>query len=114
VESVQNACDQARCVARRIAGQPAAYDALPWFWTDQGTLKLQMAGLPTTECEEVVRGDTSGTACSVFLFQKDKLVCVESLNRPVDHMLARRLLTKGVTVTPEQAADVTFDLKALL
>jgi 3-phenylpropionate/trans-cinnamate dioxygenase ferredoxin reductase subunit len=114
VESVQNASDQARCVAQRILGQPAAYDALPWFWSHQGTLKLQMAGLPTSGCEEVLRGDSNGSACSVFLFHDGKLVCVETLNRAADHMLARRLLSLKIKVTPEQAADLKFDLKSLL
>lgn len=114
LESVQNACDQARCVARRIVGRPAAYDAVPWFWTDQGMLKLQMAGLSTAGCQEVVRGDTTGTACSVFLFHNGKLVCVESLNRPTDHMVARRLLAKGAAVTPQHAADMNLELKSLL
>jgi len=114
LESVQNACDQARCVARRIAGKPAEYDALPWFWTNQGPLKLQIAGLASAGCDEVVRGDPNGMSCSVYLFRNGKLVCVESLNRPADHMLARRLLTNGVAVTPQQAADGTFELKSLL
>jgi 3-phenylpropionate/trans-cinnamate dioxygenase ferredoxin reductase subunit len=114
LESVQNACDQARCVASRIIGKPAAYDALPWFWSNQGHLKLQMAGLPATGCEEVLRGDPNGTACSVFLFQGDTLVCVESLNRPADHMLARRLISSRAAVTPQQAGDPAFDLKSLL
>jgi 3-phenylpropionate/trans-cinnamate dioxygenase ferredoxin reductase subunit len=114
LESVQNAADQARCVALRIVGKPAAYEALPWFWSHQGELKLQMAGLPSTGCEEVVRGDPSGVACSVFLFRDGQLVCVESLNRAADHMLARRLLANRVVVTPAQAADASFDLKSLL
>jgi 3-phenylpropionate/trans-cinnamate dioxygenase ferredoxin reductase subunit len=114
LESVQNACDQARNVAMRIVGRPASYDALPWFWSNQGSLKLQMAGLPGTGCEEVLRGDASGTKCSVFLFREGRLVCVETLNRPADHMLARRLLAQRIPVTSQQAADVTFDLKSLL
>ncbi len=114
LESVQNAADQARCVAHRIAGQPAAYSALPWFWSNQGNLKLQMTGLPTSGCEEVLRGDPNGTVCSVFLFRDDKLVCVETLNRPADHMLGRRLLTNRVVLTPQQAGDLNCDLKALL
>lgn len=114
LESVQNASDQARCVAARILGKPAAYDALPWFWSHQGTLKLQMAGLPTNGCEEVLRGNPSGSACSVFLFAAGKLVCVETLNRAADHMLARKLLAQKVHMTPQQAADLTFDLKSLL
>jgi 3-phenylpropionate/trans-cinnamate dioxygenase ferredoxin reductase subunit len=114
LESVQNACDQARCVAMRIIGQPAAYDALPWFWSTQGHLKLQMTGLPSSGCEEVLRGDPNGEKCSVFLFREGKLVCVETLNRPADHMLARRVLVDQVALTPQQAADLTFDLKSLL
>jgi 3-phenylpropionate/trans-cinnamate dioxygenase ferredoxin reductase subunit len=114
LESVQNACDQARCVAQRIMGRPAAYDALPWFWSNQGPLKLQMAGLPSNGCEEALRGDPNGSSCSVFLFREGKLVCVETLNRAADHMLARRLISNRVALTPQQAADPTFDLKSLL
>jgi 3-phenylpropionate/trans-cinnamate dioxygenase ferredoxin reductase component len=114
LESVQNAVDQARCVAVRIGGQPAAYQALPWFWSHQGHLHLQMAGLSSSDCEEVLRGDPSNTSFSVYLFREGRLVRVESVNRPADHMLARRLLTGRVAVTPLQAADTDFDLKSLL
>jgi len=114
LESVQNACDQGRCVASRIVGKPAHYDALPWFWSNQGHLKLQMAGLPANGSQEVMRGDPNGTACSVFLFRGETLVCVESLNRAADHMLVRRLLSNRVAVTPQQAGDLAFDLKSLM
>ena len=114
LESVQNACDQARCVAARIAGNPGAYDALPWFWTHQGELKLQMAGVPGADYEEVVRGDERSSACSVFLFRQGRLTCVETLNRPAEHLLARKLLAARVPVTPTQAGDAGFDLKTLL
>lgn len=114
LESVQNAVDQARCVAARIAGQATPYQALPWFWSHQGSLQLQMAGLRLGDCEDVMRGDPEGTSLSVFSFRKDKLVCVESLNRPADHMLARRLLTGRIAVTKAQAADTSFELKSLL
>lgn len=114
LESVQNACDQGRCVAARIAGKPAVYDALPWFWSHQGSLRLQLAGLPAPGCEEVVRGDPEGSECSIFLLRGERLVCVESLNKPAEHMLARRLITKGARLTAEQARDRSFDLKSLL
>jgi 3-phenylpropionate/trans-cinnamate dioxygenase ferredoxin reductase component len=114
LESVQNAADQARCVASRLVGRAAAYDALPWFWSHQGHLMLQMTGLPSAGCEEVVRGDPTGTTCSVFLFREGKLASVETLNRAPDHMLARRLLTHRVAVTPHQAADREFNLRSLL
>jgi len=114
LESVQNAIDQARCVAGRIVGRPAPYQALPWFWSNQGHLHLQMTGLASSDCEEVLRGDPNSTSFSVYLFREGKLVSVESLNRPADHMLARRLLAARVAVKPPQAADTTFDLKSLL
>lgn len=114
LESVQSAVDQARCVAARIAGRPAPYRALPWFWSNQGDLRLQMTGLRSAECEETLRGDPSSSSCSVYLFREGRLVCVESLNRAADHMLARKLLAGGIAVTPQQAADTSFDLKSLL
>lgn len=105
---------KARGVAQRILGRPAAYAAIPWFWSYQGPLKLQMPGLPRSGCEEVVRGDPSSAEGSVFMFDQGELVCVESLNRPVDHMLARRLLASRRALSPKQAADVSFDLKNAL
>src|SRR6202000_1256182 len=57
LESVQNATDQARCVAARLSGDARAYDGLPWFWSDQGPDKLQIAGLTTGYDKVVVRGD---------------------------------------------------------
>ena len=114
LESVQNASDQARCIAMRIVGKRVPYQAVPWFWSHQAHLKLQMAGLPSPGCEEVLRGDPDSSSCSVFLFCAGALVCVESLNRPADHMLARRLLASHVQLAPTQAADSGFDLKSLL
>ena len=97
LESVQNACDQARCVASRIVGRPESYTALPWFWSNQGPLKLQMAGLPASGCEEVLRGDPNG----IDLFRVPVPAATTSfasraLNRAADHMLARRLLSNRV------------------
>lgn len=114
LESVQNASDQARCVAAGIVGKCAAYDAVPWFWSHQAHLKLQMAGLPGVGCEEILRGDEKNSTFSVFLFRDRKLVCVESLNRPADHMLGRKLLAQKIAVTPEQVADEQFDLRSLV
>ncbi|MFN3657185.1 MAG: NAD(P)/FAD-dependent oxidoreductase [Pseudolabrys sp.] len=114
LESVQNAVDQGRCVAKRIAGQAADYAAVPWFWSDQRDLKLQMVGL-TAGCDRtVLRGDTATRAFSVFCFSADRLVGIESVNRAADHMFGRRLLAAGQSITPEEAADPGFDLKARL
>lgn len=111
IESVQNAVDQARCVAARLVGRPAPYASLPWFWSEQGALKLQIAGLATPHDRAVLRGGPDGGAFSVFCFRGGRLAGVESVNRPLDHILARRLLAHGTDITPEQAADPGFDLK---
>ncbi|TXM90919.1 NAD(P)-binding protein, partial [Methylobacterium sp. WL122] len=109
IESVQNAIDQGRCLAARLTGRPAAYAALPWFWSDQGRFKLQIAGLSGPSDQSVRRGE--GEAFSVFRYRGERLVAVESINRAGDHMIARRILGAGRTPTPAQAADPTFDLK---
>ncbi|SEP40967.1 3-phenylpropionate/trans-cinnamate dioxygenase ferredoxin reductase subunit [Methylobacterium sp. ap11] len=112
IESVQNAVDGARCLAARLAGRPAAFTAVPWFWSDQGPLKLQIAGLSRPQ-DEAVRREAPGPGVSVFRYRDGRLTSVESLNRPADHMVARRLLQAGRGPTPDQAADPGFDLKAL-
>lgn len=111
IESVQNAVDQGRCLAARLTGRPSAYDAVPWFWSDQGPRKLQIAGLGSPDDTSVVR--RTGAGFSVFRFRGGHLSAVESVDRPADHMAARRILTAGRSLTPEQAADPAFDLKAL-
>ncbi len=114
LESVQNAVDQARCVAKRIIGEPEDYAAVPWFWSDQRDLKLQMVGL-TAGCDRtVVRGDPATRAFSVFCFHGERLIGIELVNRAADHMFGRRLLAAGETITPDEAADPGFDLKARL
>jgi 3-phenylpropionate/trans-cinnamate dioxygenase ferredoxin reductase subunit len=114
VESVQNAVDQARSIAARLTGHAAPYKALPWFWSDQGPLKLQMAGLAMGHDIAVVRGDRDSASFSVFCFADDRLLAVESVNQPADHMAGRRLLTSGAKITPAQTADTSVPLKALL
>jgi 3-phenylpropionate/trans-cinnamate dioxygenase ferredoxin reductase component len=113
LESVQNATDQARSVAARLTGKPAPYDALPWFWSDQGDLKLQIAGLAHGVDRWVTRGDPASRAFAVFGFIGDRLAVVETVNRGGDHMAARRILSSGAPLTPAEAADESFDLRKL-
>ena len=113
LESIQNAVDQAKRVAARLTGKPAPYDALAWFWSDQGDLKLLIAGLSHDVDQWVVRGDPATRAFSVFGFRGGKLAVVESVNRAGDHAAAKRILGTGKTMTPEQAADPAFDIRAL-
>ena len=99
IESVQNAADQARCAAANILGRPTAYTAVPWFWSDQVGVRLQIAGLRDAADEmEVVGGDD---AFSVRNLREGRLTCVESINRPSDHARARKELSLP---SPGQAA----------
>ncbi|MGO0684285.1 NAD(P)/FAD-dependent oxidoreductase [Pseudomonas fulva] len=111
LESVQNAIDQARTVAARLMGKPSPYAALPWFWTDQGDLKLQIAGLSNGYDSTVVLGSAQNRQLSVLCFRNERLVAVESCNRLGDHMAARKILARAPRLTAAQAAAEGFDLK---
>ena len=113
LESVQNAVDQARCVARVIMGQPEPYRDVPWFWTDQFEVRFQMAGLSGSHDQSVMRGCIETRKFSVFYFKQGHLLAVDSVNRPGDHVTARKMLAAATPLTPEQAADETLDLKRL-
>lgn len=114
LESVQNATDQARCLAAKLTGDKKPYDSHPWFWSDQGDDKLQIAGLTTGYDRVVLRGDPAKKAFSAFCYHGDKLLGIESINRAGDHMFGRRLQAMDRSITPEQAADESFDLKSAL
>ena len=112
LESVQNAVDQARCAAAHIAGKKAVYDKVPWFWSDQRELKLQIAGLTPGHDAAIIRGDPESGAFSVFCFRTGRLIGVELVNRAADHIAARRILAGEPRLTPAQAADESYDLRA--
>lgn len=114
LESVQNALDQARAVAARLTGAPAPYTSLPWFWSNQGPARLQIAGIGSVGDRPVIRGEPASGRFGVFLYRGERLVAVESVNSPGEHMAARRLLENAVPLAPEAAADPSVDLKALL
>lgn len=114
LESVQNANDQARTAAATLLGREAPYRALPWFWSDQGGLRLQMAGLVPAEGSRHRRPGATPASFSILHYVGDKLVCVESANAPLDHMAARKLLEAGLSPAPAQACDPAVALKSLL
>src|ERR1700686_5216163 len=114
LESVQNATDHARCVAARLTGDARTYDGLPWFWSDQGPDKLQIAGLTTGYDQVVVRGDPGQGSFSAFCYKSGQLVGIEAVNRASDHVFGRKILGLNRSIAPEQAADLSFDLKGAL
>jgi 3-phenylpropionate/trans-cinnamate dioxygenase ferredoxin reductase component len=92
LESVQNAVDQAKVVAAAILGRETRYDAVPWFWSDQYDLKLQMVGLSAGADHVIERGDKAGNRFSAFYFRQGRLIAIDSINRPADHMRGRKAL----------------------
>lgn len=113
LESVQAATDHARAIAKRLTGAPAPYDAVPWFWSDQGDWKLQIAGLPEgDDPAHIVERADGGFAA--LRFAGDALTCVETVNAAGEHMAARRLLAAGAPVTRDALAAHDFNLTAFL
>ncbi len=114
LESVQNANDQARAAAATLQGREAPYVALPWFWSEQGGLRLQMAGLlpPDAACHR--RPGATPASFSLLHYVGGQLVCVESANAPMDHMMSRKLLEAGKRPPPAAACDPATPLKTFL
>ena len=114
LESVQNAVEQGMAAAATLLGRTRPVKAAPWFWSDQYDARLQMVGLSQGYEQVVTRGDLAQLAFSAFYFRGGRLLAVDSLNHVHYHMLGRRLLDRGLSPTPAQAADENFDLQSLL
>jgi len=114
LESVQNAVDQAKVAAATLLGEAKAYDQVPWFWSDQYDAKLQMVGTSAAHDRYVLRGDPAAGSFSAFYFLGDALVGVDSVNRPADHLVSRKLLALGTVVPEEMITDTEQNLKTLL
>lgn len=114
LESVQNAVEQGKSAAAALLGKERPFAASPWFWSDQYDVKLQMAGLWGGHDGVVLRGAPAERKFSAFYYRGERLIAVDSINRPEDHLPARKLLDRGLSPTPAQAADAEFGLGALL
>ena len=115
LESVQNATDQASYVAEELAGsEQEDYNRVPWFWSVQGDNRLQIAGLAKPGTKLVVSGDPANANFAVYHYV-DKLLCaVETINRPGEHMLARKILKDNFSPTEEQVMQGVDEIKAAL
>lgn len=114
LESVPNATDQARVLAAVLAGKEARYDTVPWFWSDQYDLKLQMAGLSEGHDHTVVRGDRDTPSFIVFYLRAGVVISADAVNRPRDFMIARRLIAARACPPPALLADEAVPLKTIL
>lgn len=114
LESVHNAVEQAKTAAASVCGKSKPYNQVPWFWSDQYDLKLQIAGLTAGYDQSVVRGRPDARSFSVFYLRDGKLIASDNVNSPQNFMATRKLLAAGVTPSPDQLADPDFALKGLL
>lgn len=114
LESVQNAMDQGEAAACTLAGQETDYVPVPWFWSDQFDMKLQIAGLNSGFTHSVTRPGAREGAQSIWYYRDATLLAVDAMNDAKSFMAAKKLLQKGVSPTPDYAADPDSNLKALL
>ena len=112
LESVPNAMEQSRVAAANLAGKPKTYAVMPWFWSDQYDLKLQMVGFPAQRDLCVVRGDPAARQFARFYFRDGVLVAAEAVNSPREFMAARQLV--GKPVDPMRLEDPGQDLKTIV
>jgi 3-phenylpropionate/trans-cinnamate dioxygenase ferredoxin reductase subunit len=113
IESVPNAVEQARAAAATLCGQLQPCMSVPWFWSDQYDLKLQMVGLSRGHDEVAIRGDMAARAFTAFYLKAGMLIAADSVNRPADFMLAKKMVAAGVRVEAAQLADPQAELKRL-
>jgi 3-phenylpropionate/trans-cinnamate dioxygenase ferredoxin reductase subunit len=111
LESVQNAIDQAKHAAYAILGRPRPYREVPWFWSDQYDLKLQIAGLARPSDEIVLRGDPGAKKFAVFHLRDGAVVAVESVNAAPEYLMGKKLIAEGARVSAARLVDTSIAIK---
>jgi 3-phenylpropionate/trans-cinnamate dioxygenase ferredoxin reductase component len=114
LESVNNAVTQAATAAGSLMGKLEVAPNVPWFWSNQGDLRLQIAGLAAGFDDYVVRGEPDSEKFSVLYYREGRLLAVDAVNAPGDYMVVRKALTQGTSIPIERAADASTPLKQLL
>ncbi|HEX3672631.1 MAG TPA: FAD-dependent oxidoreductase [Rhizomicrobium sp.] len=114
LESVQNAIDQAKHAALAMVGRPVPYREVPWFWSDQYDLKLQIAGLPGPNDRIVLRGDPKQRKFAVFHLREGRLAAVEAVNAAPEYIVGRKLIADGAPVAAERLADTAIPMKNIV
>ena len=115
LESVPNASEQGKVAAAALCGVSKAYNSLPWFWSDQYDLKLQIAGLSQGYDQVFIRGDIAqGRSFAAFYFKQGRLISADCVNRPQEFMLSKKLISQGLEIEPERLVDESIPVKSLL
>jgi len=110
LESVPNAIHQAKVAAATLLGTPTAYSEVPWFWSDQYDLKLQIAGLSTGYDEVVVRGDPATRSFAAFYLRAGQLLAVDAVNSPKEFIAGKKLVANRAHIAPDVLRDAAVDL----
>jgi 3-phenylpropionate/trans-cinnamate dioxygenase ferredoxin reductase subunit len=113
LECVQNAIDQARHCAQAISGKSVRYSEVPWFWSDQYDLKLQMAGLARPTDQTVLRGDPATRKFAIFHLRDGVIAAVEAVNAAPEYLAGRKWIAEGARIAPERLADPSIAVKQL-
>ncbi|MBL0229312.1 MAG: FAD-dependent oxidoreductase [Moraxellaceae bacterium] len=115
LESVPNAGEQGKTAAATICGLNKEYKSLPWFWSDQYDLKLQIAGLSQGYDTVVIRGDKNNSrSFAAFYFKEGVLIAADCINRPQEFMLSKKIILENIAVEPSRLADESILVKELL
>jgi 3-phenylpropionate/trans-cinnamate dioxygenase ferredoxin reductase subunit len=114
LESVQNAIDQAKAAAAAICGKPRPYAEVPWFWSDQYDLKLQIAGLSMLGDDVVLRGDPATKKFAAFYLRGGAVAAVDAVNAAPEYMIGRMMIAQKKVVDPARLADLAVPMKALM
>lgn len=113
LESVPSALEQAKQAVSAILGRPAPAPEVPWFWSDQYDLKLQIAGLPGTGEQLVTRGDPASARFAVFHLRENRLMAVEAVNSPPEFMMGKQMIGQRTPVSPDRLADPSLSMKEI-
>ncbi|MGR6919820.1 NAD(P)/FAD-dependent oxidoreductase [[Actinomadura] parvosata] len=111
LESVDNAVEQATSAAATLVGLHRAYRSVPWFWSDQGRIKLQIAGLARPDDEIVPRSGRRPGQHTTLRYRGSRLVAAECVNSPADFLTVRRALGEGICLPRTTATDTSLSLK---
>jgi 3-phenylpropionate/trans-cinnamate dioxygenase ferredoxin reductase subunit len=113
LESVHNALEQAKTAAAAMCGELIEYAQVPWFWSDQYAVKLQIVGLNNDYDQVVIRGDMAEHSFAVFYLRQGQLLAVDAINSAREFMLGKKLVAAKAVFDPEQLADDSLDFKTL-
>jgi 3-phenylpropionate/trans-cinnamate dioxygenase ferredoxin reductase component len=114
VESVANAVEQARTAAATLMGEDKPYDNVPWFWSNQYDVRLQMVGLSQNHDQRVVRGDPADKGFAVFYLSEGRLIAVDAVNMPMAFTVGKQLVYEGKNVNAEKLSNLDIELKSLI